>query len=219
MINKKELDIILNNLPSETKLVAVSKFKPNEFILDAYNYGLRDFGESRPQELAKKMVEIPNEGINWHFIGHLQTNKIKMIIDKVHLIHSIDSPKLLAAVNKEAANHDIIVNCLLQIYIAKEESKQGFSNEELEQVVLNIGEYANVRICGLMGMASFTSNKSIVASEFSTLKEIFDTLKNGSFANNSHFKELSMGMSGDYLTAIEHGSTIVRIGSLIFGDR
>lgn len=218
MIDKKAIDIILNNLPSETKLVAVSKFKPNESILEAYNYGLKDFGENRPQELSKKMDQLPND-INWHFIGHLQTNKIKMIIDKVHLIHSIDSEKLLAAVNREAVKRNIIVNCLLQLYIAQEDSKQGLSQEELEQIVLNISEYSNVRICGLMGMASFTANQKIVAQEFANLKMVFDTLRDGAFASNEQFKELSMGMSGDYLTAIELGSTLVRIGSLVFGDR
>ncbi len=218
MIDKKAIDIILNNLPSETKLVAVSKFKPNESILEAYNYGLKDFGENRPQELSKKMDQLPSD-INWHFIGHLQTNKIKMIIDKVHLIHSIDSEKLLAAVNREAVKRNIIVNCLLQLYIAQEDSKQGLSQEELEQIVLNISEYSNVRICGLMGMASFTANQKIVAQEFANLKMVFDTLRDGAFASNEQFKELSMGMSGDYLTAIELGSTLVRIGSLVFGDR
>ncbi len=218
MINKKEIDIILENLPSESKLVAVSKFKPNEAILEAYNYGLRNFGENRPQELSKKMDELPGD-IKWHFIGHLQTNKIKMIIDKVHLIHSIDSEKLLAAVNREAEKRSITVNCLLQVYIAKEDSKQGLSVEELEQIVENIKQYTNVRICGLMGMASFTSNQAIVTSEFGNLKTIYDTLKNGLFLNDSNFKELSMGMSSDYLIALEQGSTLVRVGSLVFGDR
>lgn len=215
MINKKEIDKILENLPSESKLVAVSKLKSNESILEAYNYGLRDFGENRPQELSKKMDELPDD-IRWHYIGRLQTNKIKMIIDRVHLIHSIDSQRLLAAVNRQAASRKIVVNCLLQVYIAKEESKQGLTTEELEQIVLNLGEYANVRICGLMGMASFTSSKERVANEFSYLKEIYDALKKGAFANDNHFNELSMGMSGDYLIAIEHGTTLVRIGSLIF---
>ncbi|MFA7134630.1 MAG: YggS family pyridoxal phosphate-dependent enzyme [Bacteroidales bacterium] len=219
MINKKEIDTILENLPSETKLVAVSKFKSNESILAAYNYGLRDFGENRPQELSLKMEEIPNEDIKWHFIGHLQRNKIKMIIDKVYLIHSIDSEKLLAAVNKEAAKRDIIVNCLLQLYIAKEDSKQGFSQEELEQVVENLSKYPNVRVCGLMGMASFTQDKNVVAAEFVKLKETFCSLKQSVFVNDVNFKELSMGMSSDYLIAIEHGSTLVRIGSLVFGSR
>lgn len=219
MINKKEIDIILENLPSETTLVAVSKFKSNESILAAYNYGLRDFGESRPQELSLKMGEIPYEDIRWHFIGHLQRNKIKMIIDKVYLIHSIDSEKLLAAVNKEAAKRDITVNCLLQIYIAKEDSKQGLSEEELDQLLSNLHSYSNVRICGLMGMASFTQDKSVVAAEFQSLHKIFNSLKQGVFANDEHFKELSMGMSGDYPIAIEHGATLVRVGSLIFGSR
>ncbi|MFA6770109.1 MAG: YggS family pyridoxal phosphate-dependent enzyme [Bacteroidales bacterium] len=217
MINRKEIDTILDNLPSDSKLVAVSKLKSNELILEAYNYGLKDFGENRPQELSQKMAELPND-IRWHFIGHLQTNKIKMIIDKVHLIHSIDSQRLLAAVNRQATRRNIVVDCLLQVYIASEESKQGLSTEELEQIVSNIEEYANVRICGLMGMASFTSDKTIVASEFSNLKKIFDSLKGGALKNSDHFKELSMGMSNDYLTAIEYGTTLVRIGSLLFGD-
>lgn len=218
MIDKKELKNIMESLPSDVRLVAVSKFKPNQDILDAYGLGIMDFGENRPQELKKKMEELPTD-IRWHFIGHLQTNKIKMIIDNVHLIHSVDSEKLLDSINKEAKKRSRVVDCLLQVYIATEESKQGLTNQEVLKLVQQRESYGNVRICGLMGMASFSEEKEKVSGEFASLKKLFDKVRMENPEMASYFKELSMGMSGDYPLAIEQGSTIVRIGSLIFGDR
>jgi pyridoxal phosphate enzyme (YggS family) len=218
MIDLAQLDKIRSKLPPEVKLVAVSKFKSPDAIKEAYNAGILDFGENRPQELKVKSELLPAD-IRWHFIGHLQTNKIKMIIDKVYLIHSIDSIKLLRAVNKEASKRDIVVNCLLQVYIASEESKQGMSEEEVAEVCSCQDQYENVRICGLMGMASFTDNKQKVGGEFRSLKTFFDLIKDKYFKENNLFSELSIGMSGDYLIAVENGATMVRIGSLIFGAR
>src|SRR3989339_729419 len=206
MILKENIDSIRKNLPPGVKLVEVSK------------YGVKDFGENRPQELNKKFSELPEE-INWHFIGHLQTNKIKMIIDKVYLIHSVDSLKLLTEINKEAVKRDITVNCLLQIYIASEETKQGLSEAELNEILDIKNLFTNINFKGLMGMASFTDNKDKVRGEFKYLRDLFNSVKQTYFSEDSQFSEISMGMSGDYKIAIEEGSTIVRIGSLIFGER
>ncbi len=218
MINREILHKIKKNLPPSTKLVAVSKFKPAETIMEAYNEGQRDFGENRPQELSKKMQELPSD-IRWHFIGHLQTNKIKYIIDKVYLIHSVDSFKLLEEINKEALKRNLTVNCLLQVYIAKEETKQGLSEAELIEIVKLKESFRGVRICGLMGMASFTEDKDEVKREFSYLSDLFNNLKQNYFSNDPYFQEKSMGMSGDYDIALECETTLVRIGSLIFGER
>lgn len=218
MIDFVKLDEINRTLPPKVRLVAVSKFKPAEIVKEAYDAGIRDFGENRPQELKTKSELLPQD-IRWHFIGHLQTNKIKMIVDRVYLIHSVDSIRLLAAVNKEAAKRDIVVNCLLQVYIASEESKQGMSKEEVEEVCSQLDQYKNVRICGLMGMASFTDDKRKVEGEFEFIKRLFDVIKEKYFKENEAFKELSIGMSGDYKIAVEHGATMVRIGSMIFGAR
>jgi len=218
MILKENLDNIRKNLPPGVKLVAVSKFKPIEDILEAYKFGINDFGENRPQELNKKMNELP-EDINWHFIGHLQTNKIKMIIDKVFLIHSVDSLKLLTEINKEANKRDITVNCLLQVYIASEETKQGLSEDELNEILNIKNSFTNINFKGLMGMASFTNNLDKVRDEFKYLRGVFNAVKKRYFADDSMFSEISIGMSGDYQVAAEEGSTIVRIGSLIFGER
>lgn len=218
MINREVLHKIKSDLPPNTKLVAVSKFKPVETILEAYNEGQRDFGENRPQELFTKMHELPSD-IRWHFIGHLQTNKIKYIIEKVSLIHSVDSIKLLAEIDKEAKKRNIIVNCLLQIYIAKEESKQGLSENELYEIINSKAVYANIRFCGLMGMASLTEDTNEVKREFAYLASLFDKIKNEYFSDDPGFKEKSMGMSGDYNIALDYGTTLIRIGSLIFGDR
>ena len=218
MILKENLDNIRKNLPPGVKLVAVSKFKPIEDILEAYNFGIKDFGENRPQELSKKMNELSEE-INWHFIGHLQTNKIKMIIDKVFLIHSVDSLKLLTEINKEANKRDITVNCLLQVYIASEETKQGLSEDELNEILNIKNSFTNINFKGLMGMASFTNNLDKVRDEFKYLRGVFNAVKKRYFTDDSIFSEISIGMSGDYQVAAEEGSTIVRIGSLIFGER
>ena len=218
MIDKKELNILFETLPSTTKLVAVSKFKPVETILEAYNCGIKDFGENRPQELKLKMESLPKD-IRWHFIGHLQTNKIKMIVDNVFMIHSVDSEKLMREINKEASKRGLVKDCLLQVYIAKEESKQGLTEEELTDIIENIDSYPNIRVRGLMGMASFVSENKIISAEFGYIKSLFDRVKKNYFKDAGYFDQLSIGMSGDYQIALEHGSTLVRIGSLIFGDR
>lgn len=218
MIHKANIESLLRNLPPSVKLVAVSKFKPAEEILEAYKEGIKDFGENRPQELKWKMDELPDD-INWHFIGHLQTNKIKMIIDKVHMIHSVDSMRLFSEINREALKRGITVNCLLQVYIAAEDTKQGLSQEELNEILSVRENYGSVRICGLMGMASFTENQEVVRAEFRHLKNVFESAKSEYFGSDNNFCNISMGMSGDYSIAVEEGSTIVRIGSLIFGER
>ncbi len=218
MIVKNNIQNILKELPSTTKLVAVSKFMPDELIIEAYNAGQRDFGENRPQDLAAKMDRLPSD-IRWHFIGRLQSNKIKMIIDKVHLIHSVDSVKLIGELSKEAYKRGVIPSALLQLHISGEESKQGFSQEE----ILSAAEFAlscgNVKIKGVMGMASFTDDNKRVRDEFVLLKKTYDSLKGNLFSEDSQFSEISMGMSGDYQIAVEEGSTMVRIGTGIFGSR
>jgi len=215
---KDNLLEIRSKLPSTVTLVAVSKFKPNEDILEAYRAGQRDFGENRPQEMMKKISELPSD-IRWHFIGHLQTNKIKMIIEHSHLIHSVDSERLFDELQKEAAKRELVKDILLQLYIAKEDSKQGLSEEELRSILNKRNQYPNLRICGLMGMASFVDDMAIVRSEFGALKQLFEELKSTLFVGEPHFSVISMGMSGDYNIAIEEGSTLVRVGSTIFGDR
>jgi pyridoxal phosphate enzyme (YggS family) len=218
VIVKNNIQNILKELPSTTKLVAVSKFMPDELIIEAYNAGQRDFGENRPQDLAAKMDRLPSD-IRWHFIGRLQSNKIKMIIDKVHLIHSVDSVKLIGELSKEAYKRGVIPSALLQLHISGEESKQGFSQEE----ILSAAEFAlscgNIKIKGVMGMASFTDDNKRVRDEFVLLKKTYDSLKGNLFSEDSQFSEISMGMSGDYQIAVEEGSTMVRIGTGIFGSR
>ena len=226
--NSKHITIMIRNnlqsvrkhIPAHVQLVCVSKFHPDEAVLEAYHAGERIFGESKVQEMCGKYERLPKD-IRWHFIGHLQTNKIKFIIPFVELIHGVDSYKLLVEINKQAEKANRIVNCLLQIHIAKEETKFGFSPEELLEI-LDSGKWktlGNVNICGLMGMATFTDNKNQVRAEFKNLKELFDAVKTTYFASDSSFKEISMGMSDDFEPAIEEGSTMVRIGSLIFGLR
>lgn len=217
MIDKIELTKIKETLPSTVKLVAVSKFIPNEAILEAYNLGIRDFGESRPQELLLKMEQLPDD-IRWHFIGHLQSNKIKMIIDKVYMIHSVDSLKLLEAINREGAKRDIKVNVLLQLHIAQEESKQGLTIEELWSIIGQYNNYSNINFCGMMGMATFTDKKEVIEREFALIHSQFNEIKS-KYPQLTDFTELSIGMSGDYPIAIEHGSTMVRVGTAIFGGR
>ena len=219
--------ILAELAPSNTKLIAVSKTKPNEAILELYNQGQRAFGENYVQELVDKQTALPKD-IEWHFIGHLQSNKVKYIAPFVHIIHSVDSFKLLQEINKQAAKHDRIIKVLLQFHIAEEVSKFGFSviasDEATEGVEMIANELAqsnlkNIDICGVMGMATFTDDKAQVQREFQYLKQIFDELKQKYFGDNQSFKEISMGMSDDYLLAIKHGSTMVRIGSLLFGKR
>jgi pyridoxal phosphate enzyme (YggS family) len=217
---KYNLEKIKNLIPSHVQLSAVSKTKPEIDILEAYNSGQRVFGENKAQEMAGKYQNLPKD-IQWHFIGHLQTNKIKYISPFVTLIHSVDSAKLLLSIDKEAKRNNRIIDCLLQFYIATEESKFGFDLEEAK-ALLNSDTYKymnNIRIAGVMGMATYTENEQLIRNEFKQLAEIFRELKNNYFNNTNSFKEISMGMSGDYQIAIEEGSSMLRIGSSIFGDR
>lgn len=215
---KENIEIIKRELPSTVKLVAVSKFISNEAIMEAYNAGQRDFAESRPQELARKFEELPSD-INWHFIGHLQTNKIKLIIDKVSLFHSIDSFRLLSELNAAAEKSGITANILLQEHISCEETKQGFFNNEITQAAEFSSTLKNLKVCGLMGMASFVDDKEIIRKEFLALRESYKAIKERFFQDSSTFTELSMGMSSDYKIAIKEGSTLIRVGTLIFGSR
>lgn len=206
---------ILESLGSVV-LVAVSKTKPNSDIEALYTAGQRDFGENYVQELVDKQASLP-EDIRWHFIGHLQSNKVKYIASFVHLIHGIDSIKLLQEVNKQAIKANRVIDCLLQMHIAQEETKFGLDEEELNNILDQLHAFPHVRVRGLMGMASFTENQEQVKMEFSLLKHYFDTAK--ARLSSPEFDTLSMGMSGDYTLAIEQGSTLVRIGSLLFGAR
>jgi hypothetical protein len=209
-----------HQLPSSVKLVAVSKTKPAADIIVAYNTGQRSFGENRVQEILNKKDLLPKD-IEWHLIGHLQSNKVKYIVPFISMIQSIDSYKLLVTVNSEAMKVGRIVDCLLQIHIAVEETKFGFSMNELSENLRSADmlNLRNVRICGVMSMATFTSDTDQVKKEFRYLKDCFHSLKNKYFESVSAFKEISMGMSGDYKIAVNEGSTMVRIGSLIFGER
>jgi len=209
---------LIEQIPPSVKIVAVSKTKPVSDIRIAYDAGHRIFGENRVQELLAKKDLLPSD-IEWHLIGHLQSKKVKTIIRFISMIQSVDSPRLLLIINNEAEKASLKADCLLQIYIAKEETKFGFNLEEVTGM-LESGYFKslrNVNICGVMGMATFTDNMDIVRQEFRFLKNCFDTLKEKYFRTSDHFKEISMGMSGDYISGIEEGSTMVRIGSLIFG--
>ncbi|CCX62213.1 MAG TPA: YggS family pyridoxal phosphate-dependent enzyme [Bacteroides togonis] len=211
---------IRNELPEGVRLVAVSKFHPNEAIEEAYRAGQRIFGESKVQEMTAKYESLPKD-IEWHFIGHLQTNKVKYIVPYVALIHGIDSYKLLAEVDKQAAKAGRRVNCLLQLHIAREETKFGFSFDECRQMLAE-GQWRqlqHIRLCGLMGMATNTDNVEQIKEEFRSLSNFFREVKSTWFADDDAFCELSMGMSHDYHEAIAEGSTLVRVGSKIFGER
>jgi pyridoxal phosphate enzyme (YggS family) len=220
------VDIALNisklrqQIPSTVKIVAVSKTRPEADILVAYNAGLRCFGENRVQELLSKKVSLPGD-IEWHLIGHLQSNKVKQVVPFAEMIQSVDSFRLLSIINNESAKVNHIINCLLQFHIAKEETKSGFTMEEVVQMVESdeFRSLSNVRICGVMGMATFSENVSIVRQEFVYLRNCYNNLKDKYFSGNDYFREISMGMSGDFRIAVEEGSTIIRIGTLIFGDR
>ena len=207
-----KLNLIKNTLDNSITLVAVSKTKPNTDILEAYNAGQRIFGENKVQELAKKAEELPKD-IQWHMIGHLQSNKVKNIAPFVSLIHGVDSLKLLKEINKRAEQNNRIIDCLLQVHIATESSKFGFGINEVESALNEAKQFGNIKIVGLMGMATFTDDTKQVSQEFKSLKTVFDTIKNDTITT------LSMGMSGDYKLAIEQGSTMVRVGSAIFGNR
>ncbi|MBK7628166.1 MAG: YggS family pyridoxal phosphate-dependent enzyme [Bacteroidales bacterium] len=209
-----------SQIPKSVKLIAVSKTKPVSDILEAYSAGQRCFGENRVQEILNKKDLLPAD-IEWHLIGHLQRNKVKYIIPYVAMVQSVDSLRLLTAINSEAQKINRIVDCLLQIYIADEETKFGFSLKELTDIgdMNGFTTLKNVNICGVMGMATFTSDMDKVRKEFGFLAGCFKTLKEKYFSSSPHFKEISMGMSGDFEAAIGEGSTMVRIGSLIFGER
>jgi hypothetical protein len=206
--------------PQNVTLVAVSKTKPNEAILEMYKEGQRVFGENRVQEVAAKYEVLPKD-IQWHVIGHLQTNKVKYIAPFVSMIHSIDSLKLLKEVNKQAKRNDRTIDCLLQMHIAEEDTKFGFSNSEVTELLKSDAYqgFENIRIVGVMGMATFTNNTDQIRSEFKELNETYQLLKSYKNIDSLLFKHISMGMSGDYKIAIDEGSTMIRVGSLIFGSR
>jgi len=208
------LNKILSTIPSEVTLVAVSKTKPNSAIMEAYESGQRVFGENKVQDMAAKAETLPKD-IQWHMIGHLQSNKVKYIASFVSLIHGIDSLKLLKEVNKRASQNDRVIDCLLQIHIAQEETKFGLDESEANAVIIAAEEFKNIRIVGLMGMATNTSDEIQVRKEFAGLKELTLQLQTA----NCLLQTVSMGMSGDYLLAIQEGSTMVRVGSAIFGTR
>jgi pyridoxal phosphate enzyme (YggS family) len=212
----QNLTEIKSQLPAHVTLVAVSKTKPVADLMEAYHAGQRIFGENYVQELVEKHEALPKD-IQWHFIGHLQSRKVKQLAPFVSLIHGVDSFKLLQEINKQAANNNRIIDCLLQIHIADEETKFGLDEEELNDIVTSeeFNTLKNIRIVGLMGMATFTENQNQIEKEFNHLKTIFDKLR----TQNSELKTLSMGMSGDFPLAISCGSTMVRIGNSIFGSR
>ncbi len=212
------LSSILTDLaPTHTTLVAVSKTKTVAQIMPLYEQGQRVFGENRVQALVSKFEEMPKD-IEWHLIGHLQGNKVKYIAPFVSLIHSVDSLELLIEINKQAKKQERVIDCLLQFHVAQEETKFGFHQVEAEYLLQSdrYSTLSNIRIVGVMGMATFTDNKTQVRQEFQQLKQLFIFFKNAYFSDNQYFKEISMGMSDDYLLAIEEGSTMVRIGSLLF---
>jgi len=216
----ENLNSVLQSIPSSVSLVAVSKTKPKQDIEEAYQAGQRHFGENKIQELAEKWEALPKD-ICWHAIGHLQRNKVKYIAEFVHLIHAVDSLKLLSEINKQALKHDRVIDCLLQFHIATEATKFGLNENESNELLNSevYKSFKNVRIIGVMGMATFTRDQDQIKSEFNNLEGIFLKTKDGHFSNEPSFKEISMGMSGDYQLAIECGSTMVRVGSKIFGTR
>jgi PLP dependent protein len=217
---KENILSLKSKLPATVSLVAVSKTKPNKAILEAYNTGHRLFGENKVQELIKKQEELPKD-IEWHFIGHLQSNKVKFIAPFISLIHAVDSLKLLQVINKEAIGNKRVINCLIQCKIASEESKFGLSVEEIYDLLESsvFSELEHVNILGVMGMASYTDDVAQVRREFKLLKDTFDRLKINLFSEKQDFTVVSMGMSHDYGIAIEEGATMIRVGSSIFGER
>jgi pyridoxal phosphate enzyme (YggS family) len=221
---KENLLQIKSQLPNHVTLVAVSKTKPVADLMEAYNAGQRIFGENKIQEMTDKWQEMPKD-IQWHMIGHVQTNKVKFMAEYVSLIHGVDSLKLLQEINKQAQKHNRVIDCLLQVYIAEEESKFGLDENELDEILKQVqndnSDLKNIRIVGLMGMATFTDNQTQIKKEFDNLKNVFDKINADTISTDAinHVSILSMGMSGDYKLAIECGSTMVRIGSSIFGNR
>ncbi len=217
---KNNLTNLRQTLPEHCRLIAVSKTQPVEAIEEAYAAGQRVFGENKAQELVPKYETLPKD-IQWHMIGHLQSNKVKYIAPFVHLIHSVDSFKLLEEINKQGIRCKRKISCLLQVHIATEETKFGFSEDELQELIRSgkISTLESVQVEGLMGMASFTEDKALIRKEFQQLRKIFESLKTNSLPPHVKMKELSMGMSGDYAIAIEEGSTMIRVGTAIFGNR
>ncbi|MFN6380406.1 MAG: YggS family pyridoxal phosphate-dependent enzyme [Flavobacteriales bacterium] len=216
----RNLSELQRAVPKGVKIIAVSKTKPVDLLKAAYDAGQRAFGENYVQELVDKYPQLPQD-IEWHFIGHLQSNKVKNIAPFVSYIHAVDSEKLLREIDKQSEKNNRVINCLLQFHIADEESKFGFQLDSYKEVLSAIpfAEFKHIRICGVMGMASFVQNQLQIESEFNTLKNIFEELKSSLFKDNSDFVELSMGMSGDWPLAVDKGSTMIRIGSSIFGNR
>lgn len=218
---KRNIEVIERELGAKgCRLIAVSKIQPIEKIQEAYAAGHRAFGENKVQEMVPKYEALPKD-IEWHLIGHLQTNKVKYIAPFVHLIHSVDSGKLLDEINKQGKRIGRVIPCLLQVYIAREETKFGFSEEELETLITSkaFESYTHVSIQGLMGMATLTDNEAQIRQEFRSLRNLADILRQKPLPSFVNLKELSMGMSGDYPIAVEEGSTLVRIGTAIFGER
>lgn len=214
------IEKIRQELPAGVKLIAISKTKPVEMIQEAYHAGQRIFGENKVQEMVAKHEVLPAD-IEWHLVGHLQSNKVKYIAPFVQLIHAVDSIKLLETIDKEGTKNNRVIDCLLQIFIAQEDTKFGLSPEEAEQLLQSTSyqHMRHVRICGLMGMASNTDNYEQVRAEFRSLKQLFNRFKSSYFSAQDHFSEISMGMSSDYKIAVEEGSTMIRVGSSVFGER
>lgn len=215
----ENLNRVKDTLQDGVQLVAVSKYHPIEELQQAYDAGQRVFGESHVQEVTAKEAALPKD-IQWHFIGHLQTNKVKYLAPFVTLIHSADSPKLFKEINKQAEKCGRTINCLLQLHIAQEETKFGFTMEEAEEYLMSeeLQSLKNVQIVGVMAMATNTDDEEQIAAEFESVRNFFTRMKHNVFADNPNFREISMGMSGDYLIAQQHGSTMVRVGSMIFGE-
>ena len=217
---KGHLKQVLADLPADVRLVAISKYHPNEFIEAAYAEGQRVFGESHEQELRQKVATLPQD-IQWHFIGHLQTNKVKYIAPYITMVEAVDSLKLLREIDRQAAKNERVIDVLLELHIAEEETKYGLTPDDCRQLLAD-GEWRtleHVRICGLMMMASYVEDEEQIRREFRTARNLFDELKSRYFADKDYFRERSWGMSHDYLIAVEEGSTMVRIGTTIFGPR
>lgn len=217
---KDNIKAIRANIPKNVKLVCVSKFKPNEDIMEAYNVGERRFGENRPQEMEAKAKTLPSD-IEWHFIGNLQTNKVKIVVPYARIIHSMSNTRLVDEIEKCAAKIDKVQDVFIELHVAGEETKQGFTPEEAIEIFNRkyIDAHPHLHICGVMGMATNTDDIAIIHNDFRKIRETFDTLKENVFRGDDSFCEISMGMSGDYRIAIEEGATIVRVGSSIFGAR
>ena len=216
----RNIEALVKELPTNVSVVAVSKTRSPEEVLEAFNAGIRTFGENRVQELVLKKEALPG-GINWHLIGHLQSNKVKQAVASASMIESVDSVRLLGMIDSEGARQHKIIDCLLQVHIALEETKSGFSIQEIEDTdwAAIAASSTNIRICGLMGIASFTDNMEQVRSEFRSLSRLFRDTLSRCFSSDPRFTQLSMGMSGDWQIAVEEGSTMIRVGTLIFGER